>query len=63
MAEAARDIGAQYLIASMYEKGLGVSQDLRLARYWYDVAAQNGDEAAPLKVKEIDERLRRPVSP
>jgi len=52
------DVGAQYLIASMYEAGLGVEQDLRLARYWYDIAARNGDEAAPGKVRELDERLR-----
>lgn len=51
------DVGAQYLIASMYEKGLGVSADLRLARYWYDIAARNGDEAAPAKLKELDQRL------
>ena len=41
----------------MYEAGYGVEQDLRIARYWYDVAAQNGDEAAPHKVKELDQRL------
>ena len=32
-------------------------RDLRLARYWYDVAARNGDEAGPGKVKELDARL------
>ncbi|MBV8124680.1 MAG: sel1 repeat family protein, partial [Paucibacter sp.] len=51
------DVGAQYLLASMYENGLGVDQDLRLARYWYAAAAANGDEAAPFKVKELDARL------
>jgi TPR repeat protein len=34
-----------------------VEQDLRLARYWYDIAARNGDEAAPYKLKEMDARL------
>jgi TPR repeat protein len=52
------DIGAQYLIASMYEAGDGVGRDLRLARYWYGIAAANGDEAAPGKVRELDERMR-----
>ncbi|MBN4841776.1 SEL1-like repeat protein [Citrobacter braakii] len=52
------DVGAQYLLGSMYEAGLGVERDLRIARYWYDVAARNGDEAAPHKVRELDERLR-----
>ena len=46
-----------YLLASLYEQGDGVEQDLRLARYWYDIAARNGDDAAPGKVREIDARL------
>jgi len=67
MAQAARwyreaakggDVGAQYLLASMYEAGEGVERDLRLARYWYDIAAKNGDEAAPGKVKELDDKMR-----
>jgi TPR repeat protein len=49
-----------YLLASMYEQGDGVERDLRLARYWYSVAAQNGDEAAPGKVKELDARPAEP---
>lgn len=51
------DVGAMYLLASMYENGEGVEPDLRLARYWYDIAAKNGDEAAPGKLKALDERL------
>ncbi len=51
------DIGAMYLLASMYEAGDGVPQDLRLARYWYALAASRGDEAAPGKLKAIDEKL------
>jgi TPR repeat protein len=42
----------------MYEQGDGVERDLRLARYWYDAAAKNGDVAAPGKVQEMDARLR-----
>lgn len=53
-------MGAQYLIASMYEHGEGVAPDLRLARYWYDAAARNGDEAAAAKVKELDAKLAPP---
>ena len=41
----------------MFEHGEGVAQDLRLARYWYDVAAKNGDDAAPGKVRELDARM------
>src|SRR5436853_285534 len=51
------DVGAQYILGSMYEKGDGVSADLRLARYWYAAAARQGDEAAPAKLKDIDARL------
>ena len=56
------DVGAMYLLASMYEQGDGVERDLRLARYWYDIAARNGDEAAPAKVKELDQRLSAPAT-
>jgi TPR repeat protein len=48
-----------YILAAQYEKGDGVGQDLRLARYWYSAAAGAGDDAAPYKVKELDSRLAR----
>jgi TPR repeat protein len=54
------DVGAMYLLASMYEKGDGVGRDLRLARYWYEMAARHGDEAAPGKVRELDALLSVP---
>jgi TPR repeat protein len=41
----------------MYETGRGTEADLRLARYWYDVAAQQGDEAAAVKRDELARRL------
>jgi TPR repeat protein len=50
------DVGAMYVLASHYEVGDGVPQDLRLARYWFAQAAAQGDVAAPLKVKELDQR-------
>jgi TPR repeat protein len=53
----AGDIGAMYLVGSMYEHGEGVEPDLRLARYWYALAALGGDEAAPGKLREVDARL------
>jgi TPR repeat protein len=49
----AGDVGAQYLVASMFETGLGVEADERLARYWFEVAAKNGDVAARAKVKAL----------
>jgi TPR repeat protein len=33
-----------------------VERDLRLARYWYQRAAEMGDDAAPFKVKELEAR-------
>ena len=32
----------------------------RLARYWYGIAAKNGDIAAPAKVKQLDAQLGEP---
>ena len=52
----AGDVGAAYILASMYERGDGVDRDLRLARYWYERAAAGGDEAAPYKVRELELR-------
>ena len=49
-----------YLLASQYEQGDGVERDLRLARYWYEQAAHQGDVAASVKVKELDARLAAP---
>lgn len=46
-------VGAQYILATMYEKGLGVPQDLRLARSWYERAAAQGDPAARAKLKVL----------
>ena len=51
----AGDVGAQYIVASMFETGLGVEADARLARYWYDVAAKNGDDAAKAKLKAMQD--------
>ena len=46
----------------MYEAGDGVERDLKEARYWYKVAARNGDVAAPSKVKELDARIGAPAT-
>ena len=47
------DVGAQYILASMYKEGLGVSRDLRIALYWYTRAAQQGDLAAAGMAREL----------
>ncbi|MBN8486972.1 MAG: SEL1-like repeat protein, partial [Burkholderiales bacterium] len=62
-AAAAGDVGAQYILATMYEQGEGVAQDLRLARYWYEAAARQGDEAAPWKLKAMDAAASGPTAP
>lgn len=53
------DVGAMYLLASLYERGEGaVARDLRLARYWYGAAAALGDVAADGKAAEVDAAMR-----
>lgn len=36
------DAVAQYLIGVCYDNGIGISQDLERAKYWYKEAAENG---------------------
>jgi uncharacterized protein len=52
------DEGASYIIASMYENGDGVGQDLQMAWYWYSQAAVQGDRTAGLKAQEVLKKLR-----
>jgi len=54
-------VGAQYLLASMFEHGEGAAVDLRLAAYWYDIAARNGDVAAPAKRDDMQRLLLVPT--
>ena len=42
------DATAQYNLASHYERGLGVPEDLVEAYAWYDLAAVNGDKIAAM---------------
>jgi TPR repeat protein len=41
----------------MYEHGDGLALDLRLPRFWFDLAAKAGDVAARGKLKEAEARL------
>lgn len=52
----AGEVGSQYILASMYEKGQGVPQDERLALAWYERAAAAGDDAAKVKARLLRER-------
>jgi TPR repeat protein len=51
------DPGAQYIIASFYEHGDGVPQDLRRALEWYVHAARQGDVGAAAQAKDVARRL------
>jgi TPR repeat protein/predicted Ser/Thr protein kinase len=41
---------AQYNLAVMYEKGLGVTQDYKKSFYWYEKASNQGDASAQSKL-------------
>ena len=56
---AGRAIGAAYIVASLYERGEGVPQDLNRAWHWYREAANSGDPAAVIKAREMREKLPR----
>jgi uncharacterized protein len=45
-------------VASLYERGDGVAQDLALAYYWYAQAASLGDRTAEIKAREVLAKLR-----
>ena len=49
------DVGSQYLIASMYETGTGVNQNVQTALDWYTAAARQGDFVA----KELEIYLHK----
>ncbi|MBW6495180.1 MAG: SEL1-like repeat protein [Burkholderiaceae bacterium] len=57
MAADSGDVGAQCVLASMYEAGLGVPINLSRALQWYVEAARQGDVAAQFKSREISRRI------
>ena len=44
---------AQYKLALMYENGNGIEKDMNQAIYWYKKSAEQGDEDAQNKLKEL----------
>ncbi len=52
-----RDIDAQYILGSMFEKGLEVEASLDKALYWFREGAESGDPSAKKKAGEICDRL------
>jgi len=59
--EAARKghVGATYCMGVNFEKGLGVKQQLELARYWFKLAAKAGDPRALPKLSSLKKLLKR----
>lgn len=47
------DWDAQYNLASMYEAGLYVNEDMEKAKYWYQCSADQGHKLAIQKCKEF----------
>jgi hypothetical protein len=45
---------AQLSLGRMYAKGSDVPRDTRLARYWLDLAAAQGEQDAVVLLSEID---------
>ena len=39
---------AQAMLGSLFQRGVGVERDLKMAYVWYSVAAANGDGGAPI---------------
>jgi TPR repeat protein len=47
------NIDAQYRLATLYARGLGVPEDLRGASYWYERAALGGNTAARAELAQL----------
>ena len=47
---------SQYNLALKYEFGTVVEKDIDKALYWYEKAAENGDEDAPIRIKWLKHR-------
>lgn len=52
-AAAKRLVSAQLNLARMYEEGIGVEPDKQIALYWYERAADQGDEGAQQEVARL----------
>ena len=53
---------SQFNIALLYERGLGVDQDLGQALFWYSLAARQNDADAAAKAKTLENTLPRDVA-
>ena len=50
------DAYAQSFLASYYERGLGVPQDLSKAYAWFKISSENGNKTAQYKLDKLIER-------
>lgn len=48
---------AQHMLATLYEKGNGVEQDLPKAWYWYQRAADNGFVSSESRLASLEKRM------
>ncbi|MBO4512931.1 MAG: sel1 repeat family protein [Victivallales bacterium] len=55
----AGNVRGQFMVAFMYENGLGVERNLLNAGYWYEQAAKNGSKKASEWVSRNLERIRQ----
>jgi localization factor PodJL len=46
-------VGSQFNLGAVYERGMGVPQDLRQAFIWYSLAAEGGDGEALRQVERL----------
>ena len=50
------DPQAQFMLASYYERGLGLPRDLSKAYAWYKISSNNGNESAQYRLDKLVER-------
>ena len=57
------NVKAQFNLATMYEAGEGVEEDIEQAKKWYKIASDNGDKDAKEALKElgVDEKQEREI--
>ena len=58
LARARADRTCAFDLAVLYEKGVGVTRDLKSAYRWYATAASSGDDAAAARVTELAKFLK-----
>ena len=50
-------VDSQFNVAFLREGGQGISEDLSVAYFWYNIAARQGDQGAPGRIAAIGSKL------